>query len=79
MYCTTFFVHTSKQTLRTAEGATTPRVYLIDIEFLKGNKYIYHIFIILLFSFAVALRLNAGHDLLILEVSRSHTTTHHSR
>ena len=32
-----------------------------------------------LFLFAVALRPNAGHDLLILEVSRSHTTTHHSR
>ena len=29
--------------------------------------------------FAVALRPNAGHGLLILEVSRSHTTTHHSR
>jgi hypothetical protein len=29
--------------------------------------------------FFVALSLNAGHDLLILEVSRSHTTTHHSR
>jgi len=27
----------------------------------------------------VALRPNAGHALLILEVSRSHTTTHHSR
>jgi len=31
------------------------------------------------FFFPVALRPNAGHDLLILEVSRSHTTTHHSR
>jgi len=31
------------------------------------------------FCFAVALRPNAGHGLLILEVSRSHTTTHHSR
>jgi len=31
------------------------------------------------FFFAVALRPNAGHGLLILEVSRSHTTTHHSR
>ena len=31
------------------------------------------------FFFAVALRPNAGHDLLILEVSGSHTTTHHSR
>ena len=29
--------------------------------------------------FAVALRSNAGHDLLILEVSRSRTTTRHSR
>jgi len=27
----------------------------------------------------VALRPNEGHGLLILEVSRSHTTTHHSR
>jgi len=27
----------------------------------------------------VALRSNAGHGLLILEVSRSHTTTHYSR
>jgi hypothetical protein len=31
------------------------------------------------FFFAVALRLNAGHSFLILEVSRSYTTTHHSR
>ena len=29
--------------------------------------------------FSVALRPNAGHGLLILEVSRSHTTTYHSR
>ena len=29
--------------------------------------------------FSVALRPNAGHGLLILEVSKSHTTTHHSR
>ena len=29
--------------------------------------------------FAVALRPNAGHGLLFLEVSRSHTTMHHSR
>jgi hypothetical protein len=29
--------------------------------------------------FSVALRPNAGHGLLILDVSRSHTTTHHSR
>ena len=31
------------------------------------------------FFFAVALRPTASHGLLILEVSRSHTTTHHSR
>jgi len=31
------------------------------------------------FFFAVVLRPNAGHGLLILEVTRSHTTTHHSR
>ena len=36
------------------------------------HKYIH-------FFFPVALRPNAGHGLLILEVSRSHTTTHHSR
>ena len=29
--------------------------------------------------FYMALRPNAGHGLLILEVSRSHTTTQHSR
>ena len=31
------------------------------------------------FFFVVALRPNAGHGLLILEVSRSHTMMHHSR
>ena len=30
-------------------------------------------------TFSVALRPNAGQGLLILEVSGSHTTTHHSR
>jgi hypothetical protein len=34
---------------------------------------------ILEFFFAVALRPSAGHGLFILGVSRSHTTTHHSR
>ena len=32
-----------------------------------------------IFFFFLALRSNVGHGLLILEVSRSHTTTHHSR
>jgi len=31
------------------------------------------------YLFAVALRPNAGHGLLIFDVSRSHTTTYHSR
>ena len=37
-----------------------------------GIQYIY-------IFFPVALRPNAGHGLLILDVSRSHTTTHHNR
>jgi hypothetical protein len=37
------------------------------------------VFLLLEIFFPVALRPNAGHGLLILEVSRSHTTTHHSR
>ena len=37
-----------------------------------------HVYTRLIF-FSVALRPNAGHGLLILEVPRSHTTTHHSR
>jgi hypothetical protein len=32
-----------------------------------------------IFLFPVALRPNVGHGLLILKVSRSNTTTHHSR
>jgi hypothetical protein len=32
-----------------------------------------------MFHFFVALRPNAGHGFLIFKVSRSHTTTHHSR
>ena len=48
-------------------------------QFLRTRlKYIY-IYIYIFFFFAVALRPNAGHGLLIIEVSRSHTTTHHSR
>jgi len=46
--------------------------------------YYYYYFILfvsllIFFFFAVALRPNAGHGLLILEVSRSHTTKHHIR
>jgi len=35
-------------------------------------------YFILFFLFPVALRPNAGYGFLILEVSRSHTLTHHS-
>ena len=38
-----------------------------------------HIYIYIFFFFAVALRPNAGHVLLILDVSRSRTMTQHSR
>jgi len=41
--------------------------------------YMWNIYIYIYIYFAVALRLNAGHCLLILEVSRSHKTTHKSR
>jgi len=43
-------------------------------------SFIFHFILLFIYLFfAVALRPNAGHDLLILEVSRSHTTTRHSR
>jgi len=42
---------------------------------LNFQRNLFHI----TFFFSVALRPNAGHGLLVLEVSRSHTTTHHSR
>jgi hypothetical protein len=41
----------------------------------SGNSYI----IIIFYSFPVALQPSAGHGLPMLEVSRSQTTTHHSR
>jgi hypothetical protein len=39
----------------------------------------YYYYCYCFFFFSVALRPNAGHGLLILEVFRSHTTTHHIR
>ena len=45
----------------------------------KNTGYIPCTYTIISFFFPVALRLNAGHGLLIFEVSRSHTTTHHSQ
>jgi len=48
-------------------------IYLLTaIELTPGGSITLHIFF-------VVLRPNASHGLLILEVSRSHKTTHHSR
>jgi len=52
---------------------------LIALFYICGKRAIVYLFIIIIFFSAVALRPNAGHGLLILDVSRSHTTTHHSR
>ena len=57
---------------------------LLSSSSLTTNPYIQHtvlfiyqlVFVVVV---VVALRPNAGHGLLILEISRSHTTTHHSR
>ena len=48
-------------------------ISLIPFQFNTEHRCMYFFF------FPMALRPNAGHGLLILEVSRSHTTTHHSR
>jgi len=58
-------------------------VNAIRINIVKFESKVYDIimfrYIFFFFFFAVAPRPNAGHGLLILEVSRSHTTTQHSR
>ena len=41
--------------------------------------YFIIIIIIIIIAVVVTLRPNAGHGLLVLEVSRSHITTHHSQ
>ena len=59
-------------------------VIILSIKILVSVIVIVTSFIIVIiyklnfFFFAVAPRPNAGHGLLILDVSRSHTTTHHS-
>jgi len=59
-----------------AQHVMTTEVYL-NIK--TGLSVQYRVFPRLSFFFPVTVRPNAGHGLLILEVSRSHTTTHHSR
>ena len=58
------------------------RVFYIHTNAEESRRRSTFVFVVLLkffFLFSVALRPHAGHGLLILEVSRSHTTTHHSR
>jgi len=57
---------------------------IVKGERIKRRNYVCNLkviywFLITIFFFSVALRPNAGHGLLLLDVSRSHTTTHHSR
>ena len=53
---------------------------VISGEIMSGiNTKVLLLFISLVLFISVALRSNESHGLLILEVSRSHTTTHHSR
>ena len=55
-------------------GRTDRHTILVDLQLDAQNSYLFTFFFV-----AVALRPNAGHGLLILEVSRSHTKTHRSR
>ena len=72
---------------RTLTGSAAPTVLFQSVQgvLFPGVKRPWHEPLLLsragfkIFFFAVALRPNAGHGLLILEVSRSYTTTHHSR
>ena len=50
-----------------------------DTDIWNSDDGVPHLESIILAFFLVALRPNLGHDLLILEVSGSHTTTHYSR
>ena len=70
-----FLADTRASKLKGNTGTLTKRCILL-MKFLAvsdANK------LTVIFFFAVVLRPNAGHGLLILEVSRSHTTTHYIR
>ena len=61
-----------------------PTLLLHDVELYEINirvvyKGVFYFTLLIYLFFPVALRPNAGHGLLMFEVSRSHTTTHHSR
>jgi hypothetical protein len=55
--------------------ATTAIVSLFSIKWFVRKQIVLQVS----FFFSVALRPNTVHGLLILEFSRSHTTSHHSR
>ena len=59
------------------QGCTLPLLMFL-ISLMSFRAYYKDIIRIILF-FSVALRPNSVHGLLIFEVSRSHTTMHHSR
>jgi hypothetical protein len=52
---------------------------LLWLLYYSQGRLLFNFLDVPLYVFFVALRPNACHGLLILEVSRSHTTTHHSR
>ena len=60
-------------------GCRLPMPPVRDIWIARHHHHHHHIIIIIICLFYVTLRPNAGHGLLINEVPRSHTTTHHSR
>ena len=73
-------------TIAAYSGGDKPDYTQAQIRVLHNNSiantlwsFLTYKFLICVLFFSVALRPNAGHGLLILEVSRSHTTTHHSR
>jgi len=66
-------IHTNMSVRSTLESVTCIRYSSIAYSFCSTLVSLY------IYFFSVVLRPSTGHGLLILEVSRSHTTTHHSR
>jgi len=78
LWCSTFYMHRYRQS--GGRGGCSIKIKII----IKENVNFVCLYCIILYIYIyippVALRPNAGHGLLILEVSRSHTTTtQHSR
>ena len=66
---------TTGHCMQKSSGTDNSEINLQQEHSLKTQK----VLLSCLLFISVALRPNAGHGLLILEVSRSHTTTHHTR